>query len=67
MLLVGVYLTLNCIVLCVGFYELATHPSTIPDWKNALVSGHGNPVAMIGAALIVFRSSHSGFQGSRLA
>jgi hypothetical protein len=63
MLLVGVYLTLNCIVLCVGFYELATHPSTIPEWKNALVIGHGNPVAMIGAALLVFPKLALGLSG----
>jgi hypothetical protein len=63
MLLVGIYLTLNCIVLCAGFYELSTHPSTIPDWKNALIIAHGDPFSMIGAALIVFPKLALGLSG----
>jgi len=63
MLLVGIYLTLNCIVLCFGFYELATHPSAIPDWKDALISAHGDSLSMICAALIVFPKLALGLSG----
>jgi hypothetical protein len=63
MLLVGIYLTLNCIVLCFGFYELATHPSTIPDWKDALISAHGDSFSMICTALIVFPKLALGLSG----
>src|SRR5258706_6357525 len=53
-LLVGVYLLLNSIVVGVGFYELATHPAAMSDWKNALINAHWRPLSMIGVALIVF-------------
>lgn len=62
-LLVGAYLLLNCIVLSVGFYELATHPAALLDWKNALTSAHGSPLAMIGVALIVFPKLALGLSG----
>ena len=62
-LLVGTYLLLNCVVVSVGFYELATHPFVIPEWKHALVSAHGSPLAMIGVALIVFPKLALGLSG----
>ena len=62
-LLVGTYLALNCVVLTVAFYELATHPLVIPQWKQALVSAHGSPLAMIGVALIVFPKLALGLSG----
>ncbi|MEK6285714.1 MAG: amino acid transporter [Acidobacteriota bacterium] len=62
-LLVGAYLLLNCIVVGVGFYELATHPAALSDWKNALISAHGSPLAMIGVALIVFPKLALGLSG----
>ncbi|MEK6302155.1 MAG: amino acid transporter [Acidobacteriota bacterium] len=62
-LLVATYLLLNCVVMSVGFYEIATHPLAIPEWKHALVSGHGSPLAMIGVALIVFPKLALGLSG----
>ena len=62
-LLVGTYLLLNCVVVGVGFYELATHPAALSDWKNALFAAHGSPVAMIGVALIVFPKLALGLSG----
>ena len=62
-LLVAAYLLLNCVVVSVGFYELATHPSSTTDWKNALISAHGSPLAMIGVALIVFPKLALGLSG----
>ncbi|MFY9571209.1 MAG: amino acid transporter [Blastocatellia bacterium] len=62
-LLVGAYLLLNAVVLCAGFWELATHPRAVGDWKNALFSSHGSPLAMIGMALIVFPKLALGLSG----
>jgi len=62
-ILVAVYLFLNCIVVGVRFYELATHPAVFSDWKNALVSAHGSPLAMIGVALLVFPKLALGLSG----
>src|SRR4051794_21353870 len=49
--LVGVYLTLNVVVIGVGMWQIATHPHLVPDWSAALTQQHGNPVAMLGVAL----------------
>ena len=62
-LLVATYLLLNCVVVSVGFYEIAKHPSVFPEWKQALVAGHGSPLAMIGVALIVFPKLALGLSG----
>ena len=62
-LLVGAYLLLTFIVVGVGFYELATHPSAFLDWKNALLTAHGSPLAMIGVALILFPKLALGLSG----
>ena len=61
--LVGTYLLLNCIVLSVGFYELATHPAALSNWKTALTTAHGSSLAMIGVALIVFPKLALGLSG----
>ena len=60
---VGAYLLLNCVVLGVGFYELGTHPAAFSDWKKALFTAHGSPLAMIGVALIVFPKLALGLSG----
>jgi hypothetical protein len=61
--LVILYLILNVVVVGVGFYELATHAEKLPEWKNALFTSHGNPMMMIGAALIVFPKLALGLSG----
>jgi hypothetical protein len=61
--LVGSYLLLNCVLVAVGFYELATHPALFPEWKQALISAHGSPLAMIGVALLVFPKLALGLSG----
>lgn len=62
-LLVGVYLTLNVVVVGVGLFELAMHPARIPEWKNALFAAHGNPLLMVGAALLLFPKLALGLSG----
>jgi hypothetical protein len=61
--LVGVYLTLNCIVIGFGIFEILTHPTHIPEWKNALFQAHGNPLAMVGVALLLFPKLALGLSG----
>lgn len=61
--LVGAYLLLNTIVICVGLYDLATHPQHLPEWKDALFRAHGSPFLMIGAALILFPKLALGLSG----
>ena len=62
-LLVGVYLLFNLVVVSVGIYELVLHPSHIPGWKNALFTAHGNPLMMIGVALLLFPKLALGLSG----
>ena len=31
--IVGAYLLLNLVVVAVGFYEIATQPQTVADWR----------------------------------
>ncbi len=61
--LVVIYLLLNVIVVIVGFYELTTHPERLPAWKEALFTSHGNPLLMVGAALLVFPKLALGLSG----
>ncbi len=62
-LLVALYIGLNLIVVAVGFYQIAIHPQVLTQWKNALFQGYSNPLAMIGAALIVFPKLALGLSG----
>ena len=61
--LVGMYLTLNAIVLVVGFREILAHPSLIGDWRAALFAQHGNPLAMLGVSLLLFPKLALGLSG----
>src|SRR5215207_8948434 len=46
--IVGAYLTLNLLVVGVGFYEIATHPQNVVRWQDALFTNYGNPLLMVG-------------------
>ncbi|HMV85738.1 MAG TPA: amino acid transporter [Blastocatellia bacterium] len=64
--LVAVYLLLNLIVVAVGGYQVLTHPHYITDWKNAMLSlpeVHGNPLLMIGFAMLLFPKLALGLSG----
>jgi hypothetical protein len=61
--LVGVYLTLNVVVIGVAMWHVVTHPHLVPDWGSALTAEHGNPLAMIGVALVVFPKLALGLSG----
>jgi hypothetical protein len=61
--LVVIYLALNFTVVAVGFYEIATHPTVLWNWRNVLFSNYANPWLMIGTALIVFPKLALGLSG----
>jgi len=61
--IVILYILLNLIVLSVGFYQLATHPQLLVNWKDALFASHGNPFMMIAVALLLFPKLALGLSG----
>jgi hypothetical protein len=61
--LVGIYLALNVVVTAVGIQQVWQHPELIPHWKNALFAQHGNPLAMLGIALVLFPKLALGLSG----
>ncbi|GAA2253281.1 APC family permease [Kitasatospora cystarginea] len=61
--LVAVYLALNVVVVVVGLYHVIAAPHVITDWSSALTAQHGNPVVMIGVALVVFPKLALGLSG----
>ncbi|MGW0578949.1 amino acid transporter [Streptomyces sp. NPDC002920] len=61
--LVGLYLTLNVVVVAVGLWHVATADHVVTDWSSALTAEHGNMFAMVGVALIVFPKLALGLSG----
>ncbi|MFC4785738.1 amino acid transporter [Nocardioides sp. GCM10023255] len=61
--LVATYLALNAVVVVDSLYEVATSPSVVSDWRHALTQEHGNPLAMVGIALLVFPKLALGLSG----
>lgn len=62
-LLVIIYLGLNAVVVLRALVEVGTHPTLINDWQHALRLEHGNPLAMLGVALLVFPKLALGLSG----
>ncbi len=52
--LVAGYLLLNAVVVVVGFVQIATHPTRLTGWQDALTAAHGGPGAMLGTAVLAF-------------
>ncbi|WP_223245404.1 amino acid transporter [Streptomyces sp. CBMA156] len=61
--LVGVYLSLNVVVVANGLWNVLKAPHVFGDWTDALTVEHGNVIAMIGVALIVFPKLALGLSG----
>ncbi|MDG3004300.1 hypothetical protein [Paludisphaera mucosa] len=61
--LVAVYLTLNAVVVGHALYHVATHPHLLGAWKGRLFHEHGNPLAMLGIALLLFPKLALGLSG----
>jgi hypothetical protein len=61
--LVAVYLALNVVVVVVGLVKVAGTAGLVTDWGTALTAQHGNPIAMVGVALLVFPKLALGLSG----
>ncbi len=62
-IVVGAYLLLNLIIVAIGLYEAVTHPRYVADWSEVLFTSYGNPLVMIGVALLVFPRLALGLSG----
>jgi len=63
MALVGAYLLLNGLVVGVGLYHVVINPPVVTDWWKTLLTSHGNPLLMVGMAMIVFPKLALGLSG----
>lgn len=61
--LVAAYLLLNAVVVAVGLWHVVSAPHVIPDWTHALTAEHGDPLVMVGVALIIFPKLALGLSG----
>ena len=61
--LVAAFLLLNLVVVAVGLYEIATQPHNLTNWQGALFTNYGDPLAMLGVALLVFPQLALGLSG----
>jgi hypothetical protein len=61
--IVAVYLALNVVVIIAGFIQIAQQPEVIIRWETALASAYGSPLAMLGAALLLFPRLALGLSG----
>ena len=61
--LVGLYLGLNVIVVVTTIFEVIGHPVAVDNWWLALTTSHGNPLMVVGIALLVFPKLALGLSG----
>jgi hypothetical protein len=61
--LVGVYLAANVIVIGVSLGHIARDSTFATDWWANLTTQHGNPLVMVGIALLVFPKLALGLSG----
>lgn len=61
--LVAVFLLLNAVVVLVGLAHVLGEAHVVTDWWTALNQQHGNPLVMIGIALLVFPKLALGLSG----
>src|SRR5215210_6451770 len=61
--LVVSYILLNLVVVGVGFYQVAQQPQVLSGWTGVLFGAYGNPLVMLGAALLVFPRLALGLSG----
>jgi hypothetical protein len=62
-ILVALYLSLNVVVIAVAFVQVAAEPYLWSDWETALIQQHGNPLVIVGIALLVFPKLALGLSG----
>jgi hypothetical protein len=61
--IVSVYLVLNVVVVSAALLEMSHHAEQLRGWRSTLSADHGNPLLMIGAALILFPKLALGLSG----
>ena len=61
--LVALFLVLNAVVIVVAIAHVAENTVVIGDWWSALNTQHGNPLIMVGIALVVFPKLALGLSG----
>jgi hypothetical protein len=61
--LVAVYLALNVVVIADAMAYVVAQPSLWADWRTALTQQHGNPLVVVGIALLVFPKLALGLSG----
>jgi hypothetical protein len=61
--LVAGYLLLNAVVIAVALAHIATRPTVVADWTQALTAEHGDPLMMVAVALLVFPKLALGMSG----
>lgn len=61
--LVAVYLALNVVVVATSIVEVFQHATAIDDWWQALNTQHGDPLMVVGIALLVFPKLALGLSG----
>ena len=62
-LFVFAYLSLNAVLVAVGFYHVFSHPEVFHNWKAILLSQHASPWMMVGVALLLFPKLALGLSG----
>ncbi|UBV45091.1 amino acid transporter (plasmid) [Deinococcus taeanensis] len=61
--LVVLYLGLNAVVIADAFRQVLATPSLLANWTQSLSGSYSNPLALIGAALLVFPRLALGLSG----
>ncbi|GIG71784.1 amino acid transporter [Planosporangium flavigriseum] len=61
--LVGVYLTLNAVVVGAALTHIASTPHVVADWRHTLLTQYPSPLAMAAVALLVFPRLALGLSG----
>jgi hypothetical protein len=60
---VASYLLLNFVVMAEALRQLILHPEALADWQHNLAGRHGDPLAMIAVAALVFPKLALGLSG----
>ena len=61
--LVITYILLNIVVVIAGFYQVVHQGQPFFTWQSALFGAYGNPLLMVGAALLLFPRLALGLSG----
>jgi hypothetical protein len=61
--IVAIYLVLNAVVVVTGIRLIWAHPDLLSNWRSMLSVQYGNPMLMLGAALLVFPKLALGMSG----